>query len=294
MVLLAIESWRKMSFIEKHPIKVGKKMIDDCCSGIKNNNKYFEEVLPVYAYLCLNVKQNFEERFSDFSLSEMISFLGKKQRRNADAINDRIVKALKWLISNKYIECDLCVDIENIKPRDMVRFSLYNSCVSRYDGNTIDNSNFVIDGGYIVIFVDELLAIRNYCVSAKTNYQKTLLTFCCVRKKIPKRRFQNGYDSSENVKRYPEVFSTYYADLASEIKISELYISEAMRVLRYLNIFYVERLKTKKIEKDSGGSIYSVGLCLVCEYRTRDFTKGLILEGEPYYRKEIESKKDCI
>ena len=66
--------WRKMNYHEEHTIKVGKKLVDDCCRGLRFGHKFFEDVLSVYIYLHLNVKQNFEQMFSDFSLSDAICF----------------------------------------------------------------------------------------------------------------------------------------------------------------------------------------------------------------------------
>ena len=178
--------WRKMNYHEEHTIKVGKKLVDDCCRGLRFGYKFFEDVLSVYIYLHLNVKQNFEQMFSDFSLSDAICFFGRKQRRNSNAINERVIKALRWLVKNNYIWCSWR-DFENAKPKDLIQFSLYPSYISEYDGYSIGYGEleFNVNGGYILISVDEVLSIRRYCLNRNKSCQKILLELACVRKEIP-------------------------------------------------------------------------------------------------------------
>lgn len=279
--------WRKMNYHEEHTIKVGKKLVDDCCRGLRFGYKFFEDVLSVYIYLHLNVKQNFEQMFSDFSLSDAICFFGRKQRRNSNAINERVIKALRWLVKNNYIWCSWR-DFENAKPKDLIRFSLYPSYISEYDGYSIGYGEleFNVNGGYILISVDEVLSIRRYCLNRNKSCQKILLELACVRKEIPARPAK----CDNAILMCPEVFLMYYPEFSNNTGLSEYYVKDIMDILEELNIFYVAKV-TNVMQTQS---IYLSQSYFVCEYKKRDNLKNLILEGESYYCNEIEAKKSQL
>lgn len=282
---------------ERWFIKIGKKMIDDCCEGLQNGYSFFEDVISVYVYLYSNIKTLLLDKPSDFSLSEMVGFIGQKQRRNEGGINDRIVKALKWLVDNEYVKCNYN-NFDNIKPKSNIKFSLYNSYVSKFDGNKIKNSSFVANGGFITIFIDELFTIQKYCFEEKKKFSRVLFMFACIRRRIPRRSSIYDVEYFDRENAYPEVFSTFYSTLAANIGVSEYCVSDSVHILKKLKIFHVERMRTKKIESNeiisSNKDLFYTGLCLICEYKVRDFNKNLIFEGKSYYDKEITAKKEQL
>lgn len=281
--------WRKMTYHEEHTIKVGKRLIDDCCKGLRFGEKFFEDVLSVYIYLHLNVKQNFEQMFSDFSLSNAICFFGRKQRRDSNAINERVIKSLRWLVKNNYIWCSWR-DFEDAKPKDLIQFSLYPSYVSEYNGYPIGYGEFEfnVDGGYILISVDEVLSIRRYCLNRNKSCQKTLLELACIRKEIPVRPERVEYDNAILI--CPEAFLMCYPEFLNITGLSEYYVKDILQILEDLNIFHV--IKATDVVQTQ--NIYLSHSYFICEYKKRDDLKSLILEGESYYHNEIEAKKSQL
>lgn len=225
--------------------------------------------------------------FSDFSLSDVICFFGRKQRKNSNAINERVIKALRWLVKNNYIWCSW-LDFENAKPKDLIQFSLYPSYISEYDGYSIGYGEleFNVNGGYILISVDEVMSIRRYCLNRNKSCQKILLELACVRKEIPVRPAKCDND----ILMCPEVFLMCYPEFSNNTGLSEYYVKDIMDILEELNIFYV----TKVTNVMQAQSIYLSQADFVCEYKKRDNFKNLILEGESYYCNEIEAKKSQL
>lgn len=222
-----------------------------------------------------------------FSVNSMVKWMGRKQNRNSNGINGKLVQAIERLRDNGYISFS-----DKLTNSSFVDASFDMSKVS----------DECTQGRFAVIYLDELKKILDYRnpnpKDAFLNNDVILLVFAYLRMKIIRRRNElfpeevnadgkrsHEYDVKTRRIRSPEAYDCYYSEIAEELGISARTVSKAVAVLNEIGLVYSESLP--RINKDGK---WRTDRTVFCNAYKREGGK-LLDDGSEYCISEIDRKK---
>lgn len=222
-----------------------------------------------------------------FTVNNIVKWMNKQPNRNANGINNKIIKTIEDLRDDDYIEY-----ADDLNHSSCVEAYLNMSKIS-YE---CENSRFA------VIYIDELKQIINYqnlnCTDTSLSNDVLLLVFSYLRMKIYRRRNKllpeeinidnknnHQHDITTRRLRSPDAFDCYYNDIASALDISSKAVSKAIAILNELNLIYSEQLPRVK-----HNGKWHTDHTIFCNAYKREGSY-LLTSGEDYYLNEIINKK---
>lgn len=222
-----------------------------------------------------------------FSVNNIVKWTGKQPNRNANGINNKIIKIIEALKDGGYITLS-----ENVDNSSCIEAVFNLSKISQ----ECDYDRFA------VIYVDELKKILNYQNSnakdAFLNSDVILLVFAYLRMKIYRRRNKlfpeeinvdnknnHQYDIDARRLRSPDAYDCYYYEIAEELNLTTRTVSKAITILNELGLIYSEPLPRIKYENK-----WRTDHTVFCNTYKREGS-CLIASGESYYLLEVENKK---
>lgn len=222
-----------------------------------------------------------------FSINSIVKWMGKQPNRNANGINNKIIKVVNNLRDEGYLT--LSEELNN------------SSCIE-----AVYNLSKISDecdcDRFALIYLDELKQIINYHnpnpKDSFLNSDVVLLVFAYLRMKIFRRRNKlfpeeinvNGknnhqYDIGARKLRSPDAYDCYYFEIAKELGLTARTVSKAVVVLGELGLIYSESLPRVKYENK-----WRTDHTIFCNMYKRE-GNHLLASGESYYLSEVENKK---
>lgn len=222
-----------------------------------------------------------------FSVNNIVKWTGKQPNRNANGINNKIIKIIEALKDGGYITLS-----ENVDNSSCIEAVFNLSKISQ----ECDYDRFA------VIYVDELKKILNYQnpngKDVFLNSDVILLVFAYLRMKIYRRRNKlfpeeinvdnknnHQYDIDARRLRSPDAYDCYYYEIAEELNLTTRTVSKAITILNELGLIYSEPLPRIKYENK-----WRTDHTVFCNTYKREGS-CLIASGESYYLLEVENKK---
>ena len=222
-----------------------------------------------------------------FSINSIVKWMGKQPNRNANGINNKIIKVVEGLRDGGYLT--LSEELDN------------SSCIEAVYNLSKISEECDCDR-FALIYLDELKQIINYqnpnLKDSFLNSDVILLVFAYLRMKIFRRRNKlfpeeinvndrnnHQYDISARKLRSPDVYDCYYFEIAKELGLTARTVSKAAAALGELGLIYSEALPRIKYE-DKWRTDHTV----FCNMYKREGSY-LLASGESYYLTEVENKK---
>ena len=222
-----------------------------------------------------------------FSVNSIVKWMGKQPNRNANGINNKIIKVVNNLRDEGYLT--LSEELDN------------SSCIE-----VVYNLSKISDecdcDRFALIYLDELKQIINYQnpnpKDSFLNSDVVLLVFAYLRMKIFRRRNKlfpeeinvNGKNNPQcdigaRKLRSPDAYDCYYFEIAKELGLTARTVSKAVVVLGELGLIYSESLPRVKYENK-----WRTDHTIFCNMYKRE-GNCLLASGESYYLSEVENKK---
>lgn len=216
----------------------------------------------------------------------LITWCGFKPKRDPGAINDKFKTTLEWMYQNGFIAND------DATPFDRNKFSKGMGFVSKINRDWIyPNNNFGL------IFDFELESIWNYSkkyrlnIDSRITHATLLLVLAYLRCNFRTRK-KELYGDLLEMKKCPEIFYHFYADIAGDLGLLERVVSKCVDILCQLDIIVKYNMPRFK---DDNGNWHTDPTIFASKYKYQMGTKGeYILDETYFYEKEIEYGKKLI
>ena len=222
-----------------------------------------------------------------FSINSIVKWMGRQPNRNANGINNKIIKVVESLRDGGYLT--LSEELNN------------SSCIEAVYNLSKISEECDCDR-FALIYLDELKQIINYQnpnpKDSFLNSDVLLLVFAYLRMKIFRRRNRlfpeeinvndknnHQYDIGARKLRSPDAYDCYYFEIAEELGLTARTVSKAVDALSELGLIYSEALPRIKYE-DKWRTDHTV----FCNMYKRE-GNYLLASGEDYYLTEVENKK---
>lgn len=227
------------------------------------------------------------DRGVTFSVNSIVKWIGRKQNRNANGINGKLIQAIEKLRDDGYVSFS-----------DKLTNS---SCVeAEFDMSKV--SDECSRGRFAVIYFDELRKILDYrnlnSKDAFLNNDVILLVFAYLRMEIYRRsnrlrpeeinvgnKGSHELDIETRRARCPEAYDCYYYEIAEKLGVSARTVSKVVEVLNELGLIYSETLPRVNVDGK-----WRTDRTIFCNAYRRE-GGYLLKDGSDYYLSEIERKK---
>ena len=240
----------------------------------------------VTAFSFFSIRRGLDRGVS-FSINSIVKWIGRKQNRNSNGINGKLIQAIERLRDDEYISFSdkltnsSCID------------ATFNTCKVSEECNR---------GRFAVIYFDELKKILDYknpnSKDAFLNNDVILLVFAYLRMEIYRRsnslrpeeinignKRSHELDVETRRIRCPEAYDCYYYEIAEKLGISARTVSKAVVVLNELGLIYSESLPRVNVDGK-----WRTDRTIFCNAYRRE-GGYLLKDGSEYYLPEIDRKK---
>lgn len=270
----------KVSFVITQPIILNKEL------GKKR--------IAVMAYLL--TRKGLDNKL-DLSLNSIAKWYGRNPNRSETGINTKFAEIISNLKEEKYIDYS-----EKLKHEGNVEVEFN---YDKYQKQLNDSST-----RFAVIYLDEFRNIVEYANSKNKDIPVSddtlLVVFAYLRMMIYRRRNilksdevnrdnKNSHDYDIKVRRMnaPEVYNSYYSDIANELGLTLQTFTLAINALKELDLIYVETLPRFKSVDENGEERWTTSQSLFCNTYHREGAY-LLANGKNYYENEISNKKERL
>lgn len=184
----------------------------------------------IYSYL--GSKRGLDDTIG-FTINYLVNWLGFTPNRHKNGVNNAVINVLSQLKANNYISID--GDYNDNK----------SFCMASINPSMCD----VLDS-FALIYFDEFEKIRNFRSitgdKSTVNSSILLLVLAYIRCNMLRRHVPFSGNKSDK----PEFCYRMYKDIASDIGISDRYISNSVKLLEQLSIIAAKELSRYKDEND--------------------------------------------
>lgn len=266
----------------KTELRDDSKVYFNIPASIILNNKGGKKRIAAFSFF--SVYKGLNNRLF-LSINCLVEWTNKIPDRHKDGVNGKFIETIEWLKSNGYI--------------DYSELTKHDSCCE-----VIFNSQKIIDecqyDRFALIYLDEVKKIFNYKnpnnKDTSLSSDNILLVFAYLRMMIYRRRnkvlSEKINHSIEDIRAdAPEVYNSYYKDIADDLNMSAKTVSKIVDILGELGLIYSEPLT--RIKYDEKGEKWLTTHTLFCNFYKRE-NIYLYNSGKDYYTIEIENKKKML
>lgn len=243
-----------------------------------------KKLVAVFSYF--SIKRGLD-RFVQFSVNDMVAWIGKKPNRNVSGINNKVKICIEWLSERNYLSQNQMKDNSSISKVFLNLNKVRQEC---------DTNRFA------TIYVDELQKIMTYKNNGKNSdfpcNELVLLVFAFLRMQIYRRsnkllpeeinidnKGNCEFDIQQRRKKCPEAYDAYYYQIAKELDLPVDNVSKAVANLGEIGLICSEELPRFK-----NGDKWCTDHTIFCNAYKRE--GSLLLDtGTDYICREISNKK---
>lgn len=224
----------------------------------------------VFSYFLIHKELDDEIKFS---ISDITKWIGRKQNRSKNGVNEKIKQLINLFIKQDYFFIDKNIDNTSL---------LYNAVLNKNKlSDECKNNRFA------TIYMDEIYKIINYKKYCKEEFcvknDIIFLVFSYLRMMIYRRN-----DDSVSKEKYPEAYDCFYYDIANDLGLSQKTVCQAVKILSEIGLIYYETIKRVKIKNK-----WITMPTVFCNTYKR-YGRFLIENGSDYYLHEIKNKKEKL
>lgn len=255
-------------------------------------------------FLFMQIKCGLDETVG-FSIDQIINWCGFKPDRHINGMNDQFIQILSLFEEKEYFK--LSTDLFKKTKFQTKKGNIKEQSSISTSALITSNINTKISDSFAILYLDEIYKILNY---KKNNDKNTtlnasiiLLVFAYLRWKIPKYTYARNTSTNvvkdEYIRNNPEVYDSYYKEMAKEIGIYPATFSKAVKILKELGfIYYDDSLPRVKYMDKFGEQKWRRDIILFANMYKRQKNKNnqieLVAYGEKYYLFEINNKKNKL
>lgn len=247
-------------------------------SSVILDGKECEKLVTVFSYFF--IKRGLDDMVSS-SINMIAKWCGKNPNRSQRGISAKLLAAVNKLNEDGFISVS-----DNPSGANIVETNVNLGMITKLCQE--DREKFA------TVYIDEILKIVKYdglSSSNKTLDNDVLLhVFAYLRMMIYRRKSdpsatQYG-DNDERRIRTTETYNCYIQDMAEELGLSPAIASDAIAVLREMELIYFEPLPRLKYDD----STWRTGHTIFCNWYKRE-SGYLVAEGSTYYEEEVKNRK---
>lgn len=247
-------------------------------SSVILDGKECEKLVTVFSYFF--IKRGLDDTVSS-SINMIAKWCGKNPNRSQRGISAKLLAAVNKLNEDGFISVS-----DNPSGANIVETNVNLGMITKLCQE--DRERFA------TVYIDEILKIVRYdglSSSNKTLDNDVLLhVFAYLRMMIYRRKSdpsatQYG-DNDERRVRTTETYNCYIQDMAEELGLSPAIASDAIAVLREMELIYFEPLPRLKYDD----STWRTGHTIFCNWYKRE-SGYLVAEGSVYYEEEVRNRK---
>lgn len=247
-------------------------------SSVILDGKECEKLVTVFSYFF--IKRGLDDTVSS-SINMIAKWCGKNPNRSQRGISAKLLAAVNKLNEDGFISVS-----DNPSGANIVETNVNLGMITKLCQENRER--------FATVYIDEILKIVRYdgfSSSNKTLDNDVLLhVFAYLRMMIYRRKSdpsatQYG-DNDERRIRTTETYNCYIQDMAEELGLSPAIASDAIAVLREMELIYFEPLPRLKYDD----SMWRTGHTIFCNWYKRE-SGYLVAEGSVYYEEEVRNRK---
>lgn len=247
-------------------------------SSVILGSKSCEKLVTVFSYFF--IKRGLDDAVSS-SVNMIAKWCGKTPNRGQRGVSAKLLAAVNKLNEDEFISIS-----DSPSGASIVESNVNLSMITKLCQE--DKERFA------TVYVDEILRIIRYDGLSSSNKildnDVLLRVFAYLRMMIYRRKSdpsatQYG-DNDERKVRTTETYNCYIQDIAEELGLSPSIMSDAIAVLREMELIYFEPLPRLKYDD----SMWRTGHTIFCNWYKRE-NGYLVAEGSAYYEEEVKNRK---
>ena len=247
-------------------------------SSVILDGKECEKLVTVFSYFF--IKRGLDDAVSS-SINMIAKWCGKNPNRSQRGISAKLLDAVNKLNEDGFISVS-----DNPSGANIVETNVNLGMITKLCQE--DRERFA------TVYIDEVLKIVRYDGFGSSNktldndvllHVFTYLRMMIYRRKSDPSATQYG-DNDERKVRTTETYNCYIQDMAEELGLSPAIASDAIAVLRKMELIYFEPLSRLKYDD----STWRTGHTVFCNWYKRE-SGYLVAEGSAYYEEEVKNRK---